>query len=99
FCRKVRGSPVPCLTASCLPNGNDANDLALHFNPRFHDNIVLKLAGDVFEVEITDDHEFKFPNQEILLLITEYLLIHKCVCVFLPVDPSRLKFELTKKYI
>uniref|UniRef100_A0A674N258 Galectin n=1 Tax=Takifugu rubripes TaxID=31033 RepID=A0A674N258_TAKRU len=30
--------PVPCLTASCLPNGNDANDLALHFNPRFHDN-------------------------------------------------------------
>ncbi|TWW69500.1 Beta-galactoside-binding lectin 14 kDa lectin [Takifugu flavidus] len=78
--------------------GNDANDLALHFNPRFHDNadgsvlvfnsktagcwgeerreipnplhrgkevkIVLKLAGDVFEVEIPDDHEFKFPNQE-----------------------------------
>ncbi|TWW69501.1 hypothetical protein D4764_18G0003070 [Takifugu flavidus] len=26
--------------------------------------IVLKLAGDVFEVEIPDDHEFKFPNQE-----------------------------------
>uniref|UniRef100_A0A674P1P8 Galectin n=1 Tax=Takifugu rubripes TaxID=31033 RepID=A0A674P1P8_TAKRU len=78
--------------------GNDANDLALHFNPRFLDNadgsvlvfnsktagcwgeerreipkplhrgkevkIVLKLAGDVFEVEIPDDHEFKFPNQE-----------------------------------
>ncbi|TWW53318.1 hypothetical protein D4764_0154960 [Takifugu flavidus] len=26
--------------------------------------IVLKLAGDVFEVEIPDEHEFKFPNQE-----------------------------------
>uniref|UniRef100_A0A674MJP4 Uncharacterized protein n=1 Tax=Takifugu rubripes TaxID=31033 RepID=A0A674MJP4_TAKRU len=41
-------NPVPCLTASCLPNGNDANDLALHFNPRFHDNLlscfVLKAA-------------------------------------------------------
>uniref|UniRef100_A0A674MPE1 Galectin domain-containing protein n=1 Tax=Takifugu rubripes TaxID=31033 RepID=A0A674MPE1_TAKRU len=76
--------PVPCLTASCLPNGNDANDLALHFNPRFHDN-TAGCCGEVrretpnplhrgkeakvreiyvFEVEIPDDHEFKFPNQE-----------------------------------
>lgn len=24
----------------------------------------MKLAGDVFEVELSDDFEFKFPNQE-----------------------------------
>lgn len=26
--------------------------------------IVLKLAGDMFEVELPDDHEVKFPNHE-----------------------------------
>lgn len=30
----------------------------------FHLEIGVKLAGDVFEVELPDDHEFKFPNQE-----------------------------------
>lgn len=31
---------------------------------------MLKLAGDVFEVEIPDDTEFKFPNQESVDVIT-----------------------------
>ncbi|XP_033501319.1 galectin-2-like [Epinephelus lanceolatus] len=78
--------------------GCDADDLALHFNPRFHDDtdgavvvcnskaagcwgdekreihnplkrgedvkIVLKLAGDVFEVELPDGQEIQFPNRE-----------------------------------
>ncbi|XP_056870085.1 galectin-1-like [Takifugu flavidus] len=95
---KIRGFVLHDADRFHIDLGNDANDLALHFNPRFHDNadgsvlvfnsktagcwgeerreipnplhrgkevkIVLKLAGDVFEVEIPDDHEFKFPNQE-----------------------------------
>uniref|UniRef100_A0A674P265 Galectin n=1 Tax=Takifugu rubripes TaxID=31033 RepID=A0A674P265_TAKRU len=95
---KIKGFVLHDADRFHIDLGNDANDLALHFNPRFHDNadgsvlvfnsktagcwgeerreipnplhrgkevkIVLKLAGDVFEVEITDDHEFKFPNQE-----------------------------------
>ncbi|KAL7377906.1 hypothetical protein ABVT39_006092 [Epinephelus coioides] len=77
---------------------NEHDDLALHFNPRFHDDtdgavvvcnskaagcwgdekreihnplkrgedvkIVLKLAGDVFEVELPDGQEIQFPNRE-----------------------------------
>uniref|UniRef100_A0A674NRP5 Galectin n=1 Tax=Takifugu rubripes TaxID=31033 RepID=A0A674NRP5_TAKRU len=95
---KIRGFVLHDADRFHIDLGNDANDLALHFNPRFHDNadgsvlvfnsktagcwgeerreipnplhrgkevkIVLKLAGDVFEVEIPDDHEFKFPNAE-----------------------------------
>uniref|UniRef100_H2RTS4 Galectin n=1 Tax=Takifugu rubripes TaxID=31033 RepID=H2RTS4_TAKRU len=95
---KIKGFVLHDADRFHIDLGNDANDLALHFNPRFHDNadgsvlvfnsktagcwgeerreipnplhrgkevkIVLKLAGDVFEVEIPDDHEFKFPNQE-----------------------------------
>ncbi|KAM6957864.1 galectin-2-like [Aplochiton taeniatus] len=78
--------------------GYNAEDLALHFNPRFHDDtdgsvlvcnskiggswgdekreihnpllrgstvkIVLKLNGDMFEVELPDGHEFQFPNRD-----------------------------------
>ncbi|XP_029688302.1 galectin-1-like isoform X2 [Takifugu rubripes] len=95
---KIKGFVLHDADRFHIDLGNDANELALHFNPRFHDNadgsvlvfnsktagcwgeerreipnplhrgkevkIVLKLAGDVFEVEIPDDHEFKFPNQE-----------------------------------
>uniref|UniRef100_A0A674N5H4 Galectin n=1 Tax=Takifugu rubripes TaxID=31033 RepID=A0A674N5H4_TAKRU len=95
---KIKGFVLHDADRFHIDLGNDANDLALHFNPRFLDNadgsvlvfnsktagcwgeerreipnplhrgkevkIVLKLAGDVFEVEIPDDHEFKFPNQE-----------------------------------
>ncbi|AWP18576.1 lgals2 hl14 [Scophthalmus maximus] len=77
--------------------GCDEDNLALHFNPRFHDEsdgavlvcnsrtdgcwglekreidnplergadvkIVLKLAGDVFEVELPNGHEVQFPNR------------------------------------
>lgn len=77
--------------------GCDTDDLALHFNPRFHDDadgtvlvcnsktggcwgdekreihnplqrgadvkIVLKLVGDVFEVELPDGQEVQFPNR------------------------------------
>ncbi|XP_003443163.1 galectin-2 [Oreochromis niloticus] len=77
--------------------GCDADDLALHFNPRFHDDtdgavlvcnskiagcwgdekreihnplqrgadvkIVLKLAEDMFEVELPDGQEVQFPNR------------------------------------
>lgn len=77
--------------------GCDPDDLALHFNPRFHDDadgavlvcnsktagswgdekretlnplqrgddvkIVLKLCGDVFEVELPDGQEVQFPNR------------------------------------
>ncbi|KAM6905655.1 galectin-1-like [Xenentodon cancila] len=77
--------------------GCDSDDLALHFNPRFHDDtdgavlvcnskiagcwgdeqreidnplqrgsdvkIVLKLSGDLFEVELPDGQEVQFPNR------------------------------------
>ncbi|XP_058509457.1 galectin-1-like [Solea solea] len=77
--------------------GRDKDDLALHFNPRFHDDIdgavlvcnsktagcwgdekrevynplergtdvksVLKLEGDMFEVELPDGYEVNFPNR------------------------------------
>ncbi|XP_053194665.1 galectin-2-like [Scomber japonicus] len=77
--------------------GCDAEDLALHFNPRFHDDtdgavvvcnsktdgcwgdekreihnplhrgsdfkIVLKHAGDMFEVELPDGQEVQFQNR------------------------------------
>nr|XP_019960956.1 PREDICTED: galectin-2-like [Paralichthys olivaceus] len=77
--------------------GSDEENLALHFNPRFHDDsdgsvlvcnsksdgcwgdeqrdlhnpwqrgaeikIVLKLAGDMFEVELADGNEVQFPNR------------------------------------
>lgn len=36
----------------------------LHTVYSFLCQIVLKLAGDVFEVELPDDHEVKFPNHE-----------------------------------
>ncbi|XP_073351227.1 galectin-1-like isoform X1 [Pagrus major] len=84
--------------------GCDADDLALHFNPRFHDDadgsvlvcnsktdgcwgeekreihnplqrgtdvkIVLKLAGDMFEVELPDGQEVQFPNRDSMDVIS-----------------------------
>lgn len=78
--------------------GCQADELALHFNPRFHDDedgsvlvcnsktdgcwgdekrethnplhrgsevkIVVKLTGDMFEVELPDGEEVQFPNRE-----------------------------------
>uniref|UniRef100_H2VAJ5 Galectin n=1 Tax=Takifugu rubripes TaxID=31033 RepID=H2VAJ5_TAKRU len=88
---KIKGFVLHDADRFHIDLGNDANDLALHFNPRFHDNAdgsVLvfnsKTAGcwgeerreipnplhrgkevKVREIlEIPDDHEFKFPNQE-----------------------------------
>ncbi|XP_061740543.1 galectin-1-like [Nerophis ophidion] len=77
--------------------GLDADDLALHFNPRFHDDtdgavvvcnsktagcwgverretqhplqrgtqvkMVLKLTGQMFEVELPHGHQIHFPNR------------------------------------
>nr|XP_046186496.1 galectin-2-like [Oncorhynchus gorbuscha] len=56
--------------------GCDEDNLALHFNPRFNDDtdgtvlIVLKLMGDMFEVEMPDRQEIQFPNREGLDVIT-----------------------------
>ncbi|CAB1321269.1 unnamed protein product [Coregonus sp. 'balchen'] len=84
--------------------GFDEENLALHFNPRFHDaadgavlvcnskidgcwgheerekhsslqrgstvKILLKLTGDMFEVEMPNGHEIQFPNRHSLDVIT-----------------------------
>ncbi|KAK9535484.1 hypothetical protein VZT92_007862 [Zoarces viviparus] len=84
--------------------GCGAEDLALHFNPRFHDDtdgavlvcnskaagcwadekreihnplrrgaevkMVLKLTGDMFEVELPDGHEVQFPNRNNMDIIS-----------------------------
>ncbi|XP_051796904.1 galectin-2-like [Acanthochromis polyacanthus] len=94
---KVKGEILHDAGRFQIDLGRDADDLALHFNPRFHDDadgavlvcnsktggcwgdekreihnplergsdvkIVLKLAGDVFEVELPDGQEVQFPNR------------------------------------
>ncbi|XP_061892274.1 galectin-1-like [Entelurus aequoreus] len=86
--------------------GLDAEDLALHFNPRFHDDtavvvcnsktagcwgeerretqhplqrgmqvkMVLKMTGQMFEVELPHGHHIYFPNREDLEVM-KYLSI------------------------
>ncbi|XP_070778977.1 galectin-2-like [Enoplosus armatus] len=95
---KVKGSILYDAERFQIDLGCGADDLALHFNPRFHDDtdgavlvcnsktggcwgdekreihnplqrgsdvkIVLKLAGDVFEVELPDGQEVQFPNRD-----------------------------------
>ncbi|XP_040919104.1 galectin-2-like [Toxotes jaculatrix] len=94
---KVKGVILHDAERFQIDLGSDADDLALHFNPRFHDDtdgavlvcnsktaglwgdekreihnplqrgadvkIVLKLTGDVFEVELPDGQEVQFPNR------------------------------------
>nr|XP_057905290.1 galectin-1-like [Doryrhamphus excisus]XP_057905291.1 galectin-1-like [Doryrhamphus excisus]XP_057905292.1 galectin-1-like [Doryrhamphus excisus]XP_057905293.1 galectin-1-like [Doryrhamphus excisus] len=94
---KIKGEILPEAERFQIDLGYDAEDLALHFNPRFHDDtdgavvvcnsklagvwgdekremhnplqrgthvrIVLKLAGDMFEVELPNGHEIQFPNR------------------------------------
>ncbi|XP_040014264.1 galectin-2-like [Xiphias gladius] len=94
---KVKGVILHDAERFQIDLGYDAEDLALHFNPRFHDDndgavlvcnsktagcwgdekreiynpllrgadvkIVLKLAGDMFEVELPDGQEVQFPNR------------------------------------
>ncbi|XP_061566989.1 galectin-1-like [Cololabis saira] len=94
---KVKGEILHDAERFQIDLGCDSNDLALHFNPRFHDDtdgtvlvcnskiagcwgdekreidkplqrgsdvkIVLKLSGDVFEVELPDGQEVQFPNR------------------------------------
>ncbi|XP_044036702.1 galectin-2-like [Siniperca chuatsi] len=95
---KVKGVILHDAERFQIDLGWDADDLALHFNPRFHDDtdgavlvcnsktagcwgdekrelhnplqrgtdvkIVLKLAEDVFEVELPDGQEVQFPNRD-----------------------------------
>ncbi|KAG7505193.1 hypothetical protein JOB18_025640 [Solea senegalensis] len=94
---KVKGVILPDAQRFQIDLGRDKDDLALHFNPRFHDDIdgavlvcnsktagcwgdekrevynplergtdvkiVLKLEGDMFEVELPDGYEVNFPNR------------------------------------
>ncbi|XP_074552872.1 galectin-2-like [Halichoeres trimaculatus] len=94
---KVKGEILHDAERFQIDLGYDEEDLALHFNPRFHDDtdgavlvcnsktggcwgdeirdthnplhrgsevkIVLKLAGDTFEVELPDGQELQFPNR------------------------------------
>ncbi|XP_030264586.1 galectin-1-like [Sparus aurata] len=101
---KVKGIILHDAERFQIDLGCDADDLALHFNPRFHDDadgsvvvcnsktdgcwgeekreihnplqrgtdvkIVLKLAGDMFEVELPDGHEVQFPNRDSIDVIS-----------------------------
>uniref|UniRef100_A0A665W932 Galectin n=1 Tax=Echeneis naucrates TaxID=173247 RepID=A0A665W932_ECHNA len=94
---KVKGIILHDAERFQIDLGHDADDLALHFNPRFHDDtdgavvvcnsktagcwgderreiynplqrgsdvkIVLKLTGEMFEVELPNGHEVQFPNR------------------------------------
>ncbi|XP_019726555.1 galectin-1-like [Hippocampus comes] len=94
---KIKGEILPDAQRFQIDLGYDSQDLALHFNPRFHDDtdgavivcnskiagcwgeekremhnplhrgthvkIVLKLTGDMFEVELPDGYEIQFPNR------------------------------------
>ncbi|KAM9346031.1 galectin-2-like [Symphorus nematophorus] len=101
---KVKGLILHDAERFQIDLGCDADDLALHFNPRFHDDtdgavlvcnsknagcwgdekreihnplmrgtdvkILLKLAGDMFEVELPDGQEIQFPNRESMDVIS-----------------------------
>ncbi|CAJ1075830.1 galectin-2-like [Xyrichtys novacula] len=94
---KIKGEILHDAERFQIDLGYSEDDLALHFNPRFHDDsdgtvivcnsktagcwgdemrdmhnplhrgtevkIVVKLAGDMFEVELPDGQEVKFPNR------------------------------------
>ncbi|XP_051905971.1 galectin-1-like [Hippocampus zosterae] len=94
---KIKGEILPDAQRFQIDLGYDSQDLALHFNPRFHNDtdggvivcnskiagcwgeekremhnplhrgthvkIVLKLTGDMFEVELPDGYEIQFPNR------------------------------------
>ncbi|XP_070704769.1 galectin-2-like [Pempheris klunzingeri] len=94
---KIKGEILRDAERFQIDLGCGADDVALHFNPRFHDDtdgsvlvcnskiagcwgdekreihnplergtevkIVLKLAGDQFEVELPDGQEIQFPNR------------------------------------
>ncbi|XP_029995957.1 galectin-1-like [Sphaeramia orbicularis] len=94
---KVKGIILHDAERFQIDLGCDPEDLALHFNPRFNDDIdgtvlvcnsktagcwgdekreihnplhkgtdvkiVLKLTGDMFEVELPDGQEVRFPNR------------------------------------
>ncbi|XP_046894043.1 galectin-2-like [Hypomesus transpacificus] len=97
---KVKGKILDMAERFQIDLGCDSDHLALHFNPRFHDDtdgsvlvcnskiagcwgdekrethnplqkgstvkIVMKMTGDMFEVELPDGHEIQFPNHESL---------------------------------
>ncbi|XP_038836324.1 galectin-2-like [Salvelinus namaycush] len=73
---KVQGRNMDAAERFQIDLGCDEDHLALHFNPRFNDDtdgtvlIVLKLTGDMFEVEMPDGQEIQFPNREGLDVIT-----------------------------
>ncbi|XP_061703044.1 galectin-2-like [Syngnathoides biaculeatus] len=94
---KIKGEILHDAQRFQIDLGYDSEDLALHFNPRFHDDtdgavivcnskiagcwgdekrethnplhrgthvkIVLKLSGDMFEVQLPDGREIQFPNR------------------------------------
>uniref|UniRef100_A0A674MT87 Galectin n=1 Tax=Takifugu rubripes TaxID=31033 RepID=A0A674MT87_TAKRU len=115
---KIKGFVLHDADRFHIDLGNDANELALHFNPRFHDNAdgsVLvfnsKTAGcwgeerreipnplhrgkevrDCLRIvvmfcpkmEIPDDHEFKFPNQESVMSSVTSGLVETSTDIFL----------------
>ncbi|KAM8824725.1 galectin-2-like isoform 2-T3 [Synchiropus picturatus] len=95
---KIKGEVPSDAERFQIDLGHNVHDLALHFNPRFHDDvdgavlvcnskssgcwgeevrdlhnplqrgtsvkIVLKVAGDWFEVLLPDGHEVRFPNRQ-----------------------------------
>ncbi|XP_029293683.1 galectin-2-like [Cottoperca gobio] len=95
---KVKGTILHDAERFQIDLGCGADDLALHFNPRFQDDtdgavlicnskiagcwgdekreihnplqrgtdvkLVLKLGGDMFEVELPDGQEVQFPNRD-----------------------------------
>ncbi|XP_070836739.1 galectin-2-like [Chaetodon trifascialis] len=101
---KVKGIILHDADRFQIDLGCSEDNLALHFNPRFHDDadgavlvcnsktdgcwgdekrdihnplqrgsdvkIVLKLTGDMFEVELPDGQEVQFPNRESLDVIS-----------------------------
>ncbi|KAG5274145.1 hypothetical protein AALO_G00159680 [Alosa alosa] len=98
---KIQGIIVSDANRFQIDLGTDKDNLAMHFNPRFRDEVVIvcnskhestwgdeerharnplhpgtmvkvrvKLAGNLFEVELPDGEEIQFPNREGLDVIT-----------------------------
>ncbi|KAM9784007.1 galectin-1-like [Syngnathus typhle] len=94
---KIKGEILHDAQRFQIDLGHDSEDLALHFNPRFHDDtdgavivcnskiagcwgdekreihnplqrgthvkIVLKITGEMFELDLPDGHQIQFPNR------------------------------------